>query len=177
MLDDAWFFLRDNGLPEEACDPYTHCPYPAVSSCKAPAPPPTGHCDYTNHSTLDATPFRTFGTYDAFIRMLACSSVITCLQLLSGLLPAVGWFALAGCMPACLPACPHLTHDMQRRDVTLLSLHSISRQAHVIVAPQVVTTLRSAAASARRRRRRSALPQRSRAASAISSTQRRPPSP
>ena len=104
MLDDAWFFLRDNGLPEEACDPYTHCPYPAVSSCKAPAPPPTGHCDYTNHSTLDATPFRTFGTYDAFIRMLACSSVITCLQL-SGLLPAVGWFA--SWMPACLPACLH----------------------------------------------------------------------
>ena len=27
MLDDAWFFLRDNGLPEEACDPYTHCPH------------------------------------------------------------------------------------------------------------------------------------------------------
>ena len=61
MLDDAWFFLRDNGLPEEACDPYTHCPHPEVSSCKAPTPPPSGHCVFKNDTSLDAAPFRTFG--------------------------------------------------------------------------------------------------------------------
>jgi hypothetical protein len=161
MLDDAWFFLRDNGLPEEACDPYTHCPYPAVSSCKAPAPPPTGHCDYTNQSTLDAKPFRTFGTHSN----ASCSNIITCLQL-SGSLPAVGWFA--SWMLACMPH----THAATRHCYRYTHVNGVS-----LAAPQVVTTLRSAAASARRRRRRSALPQRLRVACAISSTQRRMPSP
>jgi hypothetical protein len=65
MLDDAWFFLRDTGLPVEECDPYQHCPHPAVSSCKAPAPPPGGHCEFTNHSTIDASPMLTFGCDNA----------------------------------------------------------------------------------------------------------------
>ena len=46
MLDDAWLFLKGNGLPVEACDPYTHCPFPAHSSCAAPAPPPGGSCTF-----------------------------------------------------------------------------------------------------------------------------------
>lgn len=33
-LDDAWEFLKARGVPEETCDPYTHCPNPASPQCK-----------------------------------------------------------------------------------------------------------------------------------------------
>lgn len=47
-LDDAWAFLRDVGVPAEACDPYQYCPDPETPTCKKngseparlPAPPP-----------------------------------------------------------------------------------------------------------------------------------------
>merc|ERR1711865_435285 len=34
LLDDAWDFLQSTGVPEEHCDPYTHCPNPASPQCK-----------------------------------------------------------------------------------------------------------------------------------------------
>ena len=68
MLDDAWFFLRDNGLPEEACDPYTHCPHPEVSSCKAPTPPPSGHCVFKNDTSLDVSRTIIAGIWAAFFQ-------------------------------------------------------------------------------------------------------------
>ena len=34
LLDDAWDFLKNTGVPEENCDPYTHCPNPASPQCK-----------------------------------------------------------------------------------------------------------------------------------------------
>lgn len=61
MLDDAWLFLNGTGLPEESCDAYTHCPFPAHSSCTAPAPPASGHCAFTNASTGAGEPFLSFG--------------------------------------------------------------------------------------------------------------------
>ena len=48
LLDDAWDFLKNVGVPEEHCDPYKHCPNPASPQCKPkdlvqdshdPAPP------------------------------------------------------------------------------------------------------------------------------------------
>mmetsp|Transcript_118826 Transcript_118826/g.236732 ORF Transcript_118826/g.236732 Transcript_118826/m.236732 type:complete len:543 (+) Transcript_118826:60-1688(+) len=33
LLDDAWMFLRDTGVPAEACQPYTHCPHPELKDC------------------------------------------------------------------------------------------------------------------------------------------------
>jgi len=33
LLDDAWMFLRDTGVPSEACQPYTHCPRPELKDC------------------------------------------------------------------------------------------------------------------------------------------------
>ena len=37
-LDDAWQFLVSKGVPLEGCDPYTHCPDPATTSCQPPPP-------------------------------------------------------------------------------------------------------------------------------------------
>lgn len=39
-LDDAWRYLRDHGVPTEACTPYRHCPLPAERSCAPPKPEP-----------------------------------------------------------------------------------------------------------------------------------------
>ena len=35
-LDNAWYFMRDFGVPAEACHPYTRCEYPAFPNCTAP---------------------------------------------------------------------------------------------------------------------------------------------
>lgn len=32
-LDDAWWFLRDQGVADEACSPYRHCPSPSERHC------------------------------------------------------------------------------------------------------------------------------------------------
>jgi len=34
LLDDAWRFLQKTGVPDETCDPYTHCPNPESPQCK-----------------------------------------------------------------------------------------------------------------------------------------------
>jgi len=47
-LDDAWRFLQEVGVPDEACSPYEHCSYPAAESCRGPGalqvPPSPGVC-------------------------------------------------------------------------------------------------------------------------------------
>eukprot|EP00434_Breviolum_minutum_P004760 symbB.v1.2.004193.t1/scaffold236.1/size256932/3 len=32
-LDDAWTYLKEHGIPKEACAPYMHCPVPTQTSC------------------------------------------------------------------------------------------------------------------------------------------------
>jgi hypothetical protein len=89
--------MQRTGLPTEACDEYTHCPYPAHSSCQKPQvradffmrpclvqwvvgrscvahvsvgaqPPSGGHCDFTNGSTFSGAPMFSFGADNYQVR-------------------------------------------------------------------------------------------------------------
>ena len=35
-IDNAWRFLNLQGVPSEACDPYSHCQYPQLKNCTEP---------------------------------------------------------------------------------------------------------------------------------------------